>query len=82
MKGKWAEGLTRVMGHLLNFSRDNVHYGIIWRDQPTGGTTNSNKVDLATINNKLYLGKYASQAEFWSELGSLFAQIPEDEEMR
>lgn len=60
MKGKWAESLTKVISHLLNFSRDNVHYGINFKTSP---------IDFATINNRLYLGYYKNHNDFWNELG-------------
>lgn len=49
MKGKWAESLTKVMSHLLNFSRNQVHYGVYFLESKA-------ILDFGTINNRLYLG--------------------------
>lgn len=51
MKGKWAESLTKVMSHLLNFTRDKIHYGVYFLESKT-------ILDFGTINNRLYLGYY------------------------
>lgn len=79
MKGKWAESLTKVLSHLLNFSRDQIHYGVYFLECKA-------ILDLGTINNRLYLGHYKTNSEFWQELGSVFKsanqEYPEGSEMR
>ncbi|KAM3144240.1 hypothetical protein pb186bvf_003702 [Paramecium bursaria] len=79
IKGKWSESLTIVMQHLLNFTKNGVHYGVHLLNL-------SLTLDLNTINNRVYLGFYKNHSEFWNDLGSLFKQIQdsfdEDDEIR
>lgn len=77
IKGKWSEGLTFVMSHLLNFTKEGIHYGVYYTDASNTkipGVKDVSRlsqmtVDLTTINNRLYLGYYKSSEEFWNELG-------------
>ncbi|CAD8164733.1 unnamed protein product [Paramecium pentaurelia] len=71
MKGKWAESLTKVMSHLLNFTRDQIHYGIYFLESKT-------ILDFGTINNRLYLGYYKNYNDFWYELGSVYNTAAEE----
>ncbi|CAD8088106.1 unnamed protein product [Paramecium sonneborni] len=65
MIGKWPQSLTKVMSHLLNFTRDQIHYGIYFLECKT-------LLNFGTINNRLYLGYYKIYDDFWYELGSVF----------
>ncbi|CAD8066277.1 unnamed protein product [Paramecium sonneborni] len=79
MKGKWAESLTKVISHLLNFSRNQIHYGVYFLESKA-------ILDFGTINNRLYLGQYKSNNDFWNELGQVFKsanqEFQENSEMR
>lgn len=80
IRGKWSEHLVQVVSKLLNFSRDDVHYGVYFMepvDTDRDDCGNYRKVityqmDLGTINNRLYLDYYKNYQSFWNDLGYVF----------
>ena len=80
VKGKWSEHLIQVVSKLLNYTKDDVHYGVYFMepvDPDRDSCSNYRKVipypmDLGTINNRLYLDYYKSYNQFWYDLGFVF----------
>jgi len=80
IKNKWSEHLSQVVSKLLNFSRDDVHYGVYFMepvDTEREDCANYRKVityqmDLGTINNRLYLDYYKNYNQYWHDLGFVF----------
>lgn len=68
IKGKWSESLMLVCSKLLNFTKNNIHYGVLF-SEPVDPTRDNcpdylkvvaNPMDLGTVMNKIYLDIYKS----------------------
>jgi hypothetical protein len=66
-----------VCEKLLNFSRDNIHYGVFFSEPVNPERDNcpnyrkiiQNPIDLGTILNRILLDNYKVPLEFWKDLG-------------
>jgi hypothetical protein len=80
IKGKWSELLSRLVSKLLNYSKDNVHYGVCFMEPVNPDRDNcpdyknivKHPMDLGTLANRLYLDCYKSSAEVLKDLGLVF----------
>ena len=80
IKGKWSELLSRVVSKLLNFSKDQVHYGVRFMEPvsldkdhcPDYKKIVSHPMDLGTLANRLYLDYYKHPADAWRDTGLVF----------
>lgn len=80
IKGKWSENLVTVVQKLLNFTKDDVHYGIHFMEPvnperdgcPNYKKVITNMMDLGTIINRVYLDYYKSFRGFFSDFGLIF----------
>lgn len=69
-----------VCSKLLNFTKTNIHYGVLFSEPVDPSRDNcpdylkviSNPMDLGTIMNKVYLDIYKSYDEFWKDIGLVF----------
>ena len=80
IKGKWSECLSRVVSKLLNYSKDDVPYGIYFME-PVNPEADScpdykkiilHPMDLGTLSNRIYLDYYKGFSEAWKDLGFVF----------
>lgn len=80
IKGKWSEYLSRVVSKLLNYSKDDVPYGIYFME-PVNPESDScpdykkiilHPMDLGTLSNRIYLDYYKGFSEAWKDLGFVF----------
>lgn len=80
IKGKWNELLAAMVLKLLNFSKDDVHYGVYFMEPVSPERENCsnykriihNPMDLGTLSNRLYLDYYKSFHQFFLEFGLVF----------
>ena len=80
IKGKWPEFLSVILSKLLNFSKDQVHYGVFFMDPVNPEKDNCpdyrkvvlHPMDLGTISNRIYLGYYKNFQDIWKDLGLVF----------
>ncbi len=80
IKGRPAELMANVVSKLLNFTKDDVHYGIHFMEPVNPERDNcpnyrkiiTNPMDLGTLINRLYLDYYKSYDIFWKDLGLVF----------
>ncbi|KAL4510059.1 hypothetical protein ABPG72_010252 [Tetrahymena utriculariae] len=80
VKGKWSELLVVILQKLLNFTKDDVHYGIYFMEPVNPERDNcqnykkiiTNPMDLGTISNRLYLDYYKSFQHFFQDFGLIF----------
>ena len=72
--------MVNVVSKLINYSKDNVHYGVYFMDPvdpDRDGVPNYKKfiqtpMDLGTIMNRIYLDYYKNCQLFWNDLGLVF----------
>ena len=70
----------QVISKLLNFTKNNVHYGVFFMepvDPDRDGIPNYKKIiptpmDLGTMLNRIYLDYYRDCHQFWIDLGLVF----------
>lgn len=75
MKTKWSESLLRVMQHLLNYTKNDVRYGVFFMEPVNNANykkTISSPIDLGTITNRLYLDCYPDAQSLWVDVGRVF----------
>lgn len=69
-----------VCSKLLNFTKGNIHYGVLFSEPVDPVRDNcpdylkivSHPMDLGTVLNKIYLDIYKSYDEFWRDIGLVF----------
>lgn len=80
IKGKWTEMPMLVVSKLLNFTKDDVHYGIFFMEPvnperdgcPTYKKMIHYPMDFGTLLNRVYLDFYKNAQQFWNDLGFVF----------
>ena len=78
--GKWAEYAAVLVCRLLNYSKDNVHYGVYFREPvdpekdqcPDYRKFVTHPMDLGTLINRIYLDQYRNFNEIFRDLGYVF----------
>ena len=66
-----------VCSKLLNFTKNNIHYGVLFSEPVDPARDNcpdyfkvvTAPMDFGTILNKVYLDIYKSSDEFWRDIG-------------
>ena len=80
VKSKWTESLLKVLQYLLNYTKNDVRYGVFFMEPVNpqrDGCQNYKKIifqpmDLGTIVNKIYLDCYKDSLSIWRDIGQVF----------
>jgi chromodomain-helicase-DNA-binding protein 7 len=70
----------QVCSKLLNFTKNNIHYGVLFSEPVDPVRDNcpdyfkvvAQPMDLGTVLNKIYLDIYKHYSEFWHDIGLVF----------
>lgn len=78
IRGKWGEGLIRVLKALTNFQSDQVYYGVFYIELGTIFKQYSEfaeAIDFAVISNRVYLDFYQTPDRFWEDLEVVYRNV-------
>lgn len=77
IKGKWSEGLVRVLRSLVNFQTDRVYYGVFYRTRGAAEAVrrSSGPLDFSVLTNKVYLDCYTTPEKFWDDLEGVYKSV-------
>lgn len=80
MQSKWSESMLQVVSLLLNYTKNDVRYGVFFMEPVNparDGCQHYKKVistpmDLGTVANRIYLDCYKHFKAIWLDIGLVF----------
>ncbi|EGR27208.1 myb domain protein [Ichthyophthirius multifiliis] len=80
IKGKWSENMVIFIQKLLNFSKDEEHYGLAFMEPvnpekdgvPDYNDIIQNPIDFGTVINRVYLDFYQNFNDILQDIGQVF----------